>query len=69
MTKLFHVNERYSGIGFGYALGGAILGGTTPLIATTLVRWSSSPVAPSFYLMVISIIGFLSVNYAQKKAE
>jgi MHS family proline/betaine transporter-like MFS transporter len=69
LTKLFHVNERYSGIGFGYALGGAILGGTTPLIATTLVRWSSSPVAPSFYLMVISIIGFLSVNYAQKEAE
>jgi MFS transporter, MHS family, proline/betaine transporter len=69
LTKLFHVHERYSGIGFGYALGGAILGGTAPLIASNLVRWTSFPQAPSFYLMLISIIGFLSVKYAKQVTE
>ncbi|MBL0941656.1 MAG: MFS transporter, partial [Alphaproteobacteria bacterium] len=32
LSSLFPVHERYSGVGFGYALGGALLGGTTPLI-------------------------------------
>jgi MHS family proline/betaine transporter-like MFS transporter len=64
LTKLFPVEERYSGIGFGYALGGALLGGTTPLIVTTLVNWTQSPTAPAFYIMAVGFVGLISVKYA-----
>lgn len=65
LTKLFPVEERYSGIGFGYALGGAFLGGTAPLILTTLVNWTGSPSAPAFYLIFVNVIGLISVRCAQ----
>lgn len=65
LTSLFSIHERCSGIGFGYALGGALLGGTTPLILTSLSSWFDSPFIPAFYLMFSGLLGFTCVVCAK----
>lgn len=65
LTSLFPVHERYSGIGFGYALGGAILGGTTPLILASLSNWFDSFLAPAFYLIFSGCLGVVCVICAR----
>ena len=69
LTTYFPVHERYSGIGFGYALGGALLGGTTPLIIASLVNWSGSSLMPAYYLMFSGLIGIISILWASKDAR
>lgn len=66
LSTLFPVHERYSGIGFGYALGGALLGGTTPLIVVGLVNWLNSPMIPAYYLMFSGIMGIACVAWNKK---
>lgn len=69
LSTFFPVHERYSGIGFGYALGGALLGGTTPLIIVTLTNWLHTPMAPAYYLIFSSILGVVSVLWGQKETH
>ncbi len=67
LTTYFPVHERYSGIGFGYALGGALLGGTTPLIIASLNSWYESPYIPAYYLMFSAVLGVLGVTFGKKQ--
>lgn len=67
LSTYFPVHERYSGIGFGYAVGGAVFGGTTPLLLTTLVNWFNSPIVPAYYLMFAGILGAVCVLWGQKR--
>ena len=67
LSTLFPVHECYSGIGFGYALGGALLGGTTPLIIVILEKWLNTPMIPAYYLMFSSILGVVCVLWSQKE--
>jgi len=66
LTTYFPVHERYSGIGFGYALGGALLGGTAPLIITTLTDKFDLPLAPAYYLMLSALFGMVCVVWGSK---
>ena len=66
LSTFFPVHERYSGIGFGYALGGALLGGTTPLIVASLVNWLDSPLVPAYYLMFSGVLGITCVIWEKK---
>lgn len=65
LATYFPVHERYSGIGFGYALGGAFLGGTTPLIVTSLVNWFDSPFMPAYYLIFSGLLGMICVLWGK----
>lgn len=67
MSTFFPVHERYSGIGFGYALGGALLGGTAPLIVVGLVNLLNSPMIPAYYLMFSGIVGIACVLWSQQE--
>lgn len=58
--RLFKPLERYSGVAFHVSLGQAILGGTTPLIAASLVAWTGNPVAPGYYLMFCGFLGIIA---------
>lgn len=69
LTTYFPVHERYSGIGVGYALGGALLGGTTPLIIASLVNWSGSFLMPAYYLMFSGFLGIISILTANKETR
>lgn len=67
IVRLFPVQKRYTGVGFGYALGGALLGGTTPLILETLSTWINASLAHTFYLAMSGIIGLTCVLVAHSE--
>lgn len=67
LTTYFPVHERYSGVGFGYALGGALLGGTTPVIIASLNSWHESPYIPVYYLMFAGLLGILALRLGKKQ--
>lgn len=61
LVELFPVNERYSGIGFGYSLGHAIFGGFTPIILTSLVHSLGFTFAPAAYLILACLLGSIAL--------
>ncbi|MGX1856577.1 MFS transporter [Dietzia sp. NPDC055340] len=61
MLELFPTAIRFTGHAVAYSLGYAIFGGTTPLIAASLVSGTGSAMAPAFYVMAISALGLLTV--------
>ena len=65
LPTLFPPRARYSGVAFNYTLGQALLGGTTPLVATTLVSWTGDPITPAYYLMLSGFLGVLASIFAK----
>lgn len=61
MLELFPTAMRFTGHAIAYSLGYAIFGGTTPLIAASLVESTGSSMAPAFYVMAISALGIAVV--------
>lgn len=61
MLELFPTAMRFTGHAVAYSLGYAIFGGTTPLIAASLVESTGSSMAPAFYVMAISALGIAVV--------
>ena len=55
-VEMFPTRTRYSGIAVGYNLAQALLGGTTPLIATWLIGVTGNDRAPAFYLMALAAV-------------
>lgn len=55
-TELFGTATRYSGVAVGYGLGMALFGGTAPLLATGLIKWTGSDLAPSYMLIAASLL-------------
>lgn len=62
LVELFPVNERYSGIAFGYSLGHAIFGGLIPLILPLLVHSYELYSAPAAFLCFSAVLGFISLH-------
>ena len=62
LPKLFPPNRRYSGVGFSYALGTALLGGTTPLIASWTVNITSFLWAPAFFLFTLALLYGIAIK-------
>lgn len=61
LPKLFPPSRRYSGIGVSYALGQAILGGMTPIIAAFLIASTGHSWAPSYLLVFVSLFYLVSI--------
>lgn len=68
-VSLFKPNNRYFGVGFGYNLGTAIFGGTTPLISTYLITKTHLNYSPAFYIMfLITVFAILLlIHYTDDK--
>ncbi|MBY0462435.1 MAG: MFS transporter [Alphaproteobacteria bacterium] len=66
LPKLFPSSRRYSGLGFSYAMGQAILGGTTPLIASLLVEKTGQTAAPSYFLCVVAIFYVVAIAIVKR---
>jgi MFS family permease len=63
LAEMFQPQVRYSGIPFGYQIGGALVGGTAPLVGTLLLaadhgrwRWIAC------YIASISLVSFIAVS-------
>ncbi len=66
LQKLFPTKVRYTGIALGYAVGIALLGGTQPLICTSLIEITQNPFIPVFYIMFAACIGSLSLVFSRE---
>ena len=56
MVELFPTRTRYTGVAIGYNVAQALLGGTAPLLATGLIRWTGDDLAPAWYLTAAAVI-------------
>jgi MHS family shikimate/dehydroshikimate transporter-like MFS transporter len=63
-SELFGANVRYSGVSLGYQVSAVIAGGLAPFIATALLAWAGSYWPVALYIMVVSLISFVSVFLA-----
>ncbi|WP_442866942.1 MFS transporter [Actinomyces sp. B33] len=54
LAESFPTQVRYSGFALSFNAANALLGGTAPFIATTLIAWTGSRLAPAVYLAVIA---------------
>ena len=55
LVESFPTEVRYTGFSLSFNLANTIFGGTAPLIATALIAATGSPLAPAFYMTVVSI--------------
>jgi MHS family proline/betaine transporter-like MFS transporter len=63
MPELFPTAYRATGLSISYQLAVAVFGGTTPFIATWLVRATGSPLAPGVYTAAAGIIGLVLIQW------
>lgn len=67
MVNLFPPQQRYTGIGVGYTLGGALVGGMIPLLSTSVVSLSGNYSLVGLLLAAIGLLGFCSVTFPYLK--
>ena len=66
-SEIFSANVRYTGITLGYQLGGALAGGTAPLIATGLLaKYDGDWVPVAWYLAVTVVISLIAIFCASR---
>jgi hypothetical protein len=63
-SELFGTNVRYSGVPLGYQVSAVFAGGLAPFIATALLAWAGSYWPVALYIMVVSLVSFVSVYLA-----
>ena len=65
IAELFPSKVRYTGVGLAYNVAYAALGGTTPLIATFLIKITNNSLMPAYYLMLFAglcLLGALTIK-------
>ena len=60
---------RCTGLAISYNLGVGVFGGTAPLVAAWLIRETGDPLSPSYYLLAVSVISFLTALSIKDKAK
>ena len=68
LPALFPVGARYGSLAIGYNLSVSLFGGTTPLIALSLVAAAGSELMHAIPLLAAGVIGAISVYYTREKA-
>ncbi|MGF1470690.1 MAG: MFS transporter [Rubrobacteraceae bacterium] len=63
MTEIFPRAVRYTGVSLGYGLAIGILGGTTPLIATTGLDITRDPLFPALYIMLAAAVTLVTAYF------
>src|SRR5690606_10748419 len=69
LPALFPVDVRYGTLTIAYNVATSVFGGTTPLIASSLVAGTGNPIVPAFLLIAAGIIGAISVVFTREKAR
>lgn len=60
-TELFPRRVRYSGVALGFNIGSILAGGSAPYIAAQLTQSTGNPMAPSYWVIAVSIVGIITV--------
>jgi MFS family permease len=62
VPELLPIAVRSTGLSITYAIGAAIFGGSTQFIVTWLIAVTGSPMAPAWYLVVISLVSLVAMR-------
>jgi MFS transporter, MHS family, proline/betaine transporter len=68
LPALFPIGARYGSLAIGYNVSVSVFGGTTPLIASSLVAATGSKLMPAIPLLAAGVVGAISVYYTREKA-
>ena len=63
--EVFHKKHRYSCIGTANTIGGALFGGTAPLIGAALLKLEHGLIFLSIYIALWAMLGYLAVSKLQ----
>lgn len=69
LPTLFPTNVRYGALGVAFNISVAAFGGTTPLIAETLVASTGDKLTPAYYLIFAGVVGIISVAFLREPAR
>lgn len=61
LSELFPTDVRYTGFAFTFNCANALMGGTTPLVATWLIHTSGSKISPAWYLMLVAVVAMVAI--------
>lgn len=64
MADIFPIKTRATGMAISYNLSVTIFGGFTPMICTSLIDFTKSSLAPSYYLIVIGFVSLFALYQA-----
>lgn len=65
-SEVFHKKHRYSCIGTANTIGGALFGGTAPLIGALLLKLEHGLIFLSIYIALWAMLGYFSVKKLQR---
>ncbi len=68
LAELFRTKVRYTAMSIGYNVGFAVFGGTAPLVATALIMYFNSVIAPCFYIIFSAIITLITLMFVKESA-
>ncbi len=60
-AEIFPATNRNTGYSISFALGMGIMGGATPMLATSLIKWTGAELAPALMLVAGGLAGALAV--------
>jgi MFS transporter, MHS family, proline/betaine transporter len=61
LAELFPTRVRFTGLSVSYGLAVTLFGGTAPFVATLLVKQTSNPVSPAFYIMTLAAVSGIAM--------
>jgi len=56
LAELFPTKVRFTALSTGYGMSVTLLGGFAPFIATWLIKATTNPVAPAFFLIFVAVV-------------
>ncbi len=68
LPALFPTNVRYGAVSIGFNIAVSAFGGTTPLIAESLVAGTRNPMMPAYMLMFAGTVGAITLIFAPEVA-
>ncbi len=61
LAETFPTDVRYTGFAFSFNMANAIFGGSASFIATALISLTGNPIAPAWYMVIISCISMVAM--------
>jgi len=69
LAEQFPTGTRNTGMGVAYAIHNTIFGGTAPLTVAWMTSALHDTLAPAYYMVICSALGFIAVRYASYESE
>jgi MHS family proline/betaine transporter-like MFS transporter len=63
LVEIFPTSVRFTGVALSYNLAAAIFGGSAPVVAMILMKYTGNQYAISYYLIILAIVSLISLKF------